>query len=72
MKLAVLGASFHQRDLIEKAKVLGHEVHALAWAKGEVVGDLVDGFHDVSLRDVRAVVERCFSRRVSGWSLRNI
>ena len=66
MKLAVLGASFLQRDLIEKAKMLGHEVHALAWAKGEVVSDLVAGFHDVSLRDVRAVVERCVALGIEG------
>lgn len=67
-RLAVLGASFLQRDLIKKAKELGHEVHALAWADGEVVSGEgeVDGFHDVSLRDVDAVVARCKELNVDG------
>ena len=66
MRLAVLGASFLQRDLIVKAKELCHEVHAIAWSKGEQVSDIVDGFHDISLRDSEAVLRKCEQLRIEG------
>jgi len=66
MRLAVLGASFLQRDLIVKAKELGHEVHAIAWSREERVSDIVDGFHDISLRDSEAVLRKCQELRVDG------
>lgn len=66
MRLAVLGASFLQRDLIVKATEMGHEVHAIAWSKGEQVSDIVDGFHDISLRDSEAVLRKCQELRIEG------
>ena len=35
-KLAVIGASYLQKPLVEKAKEMGLEVHCFAWEEGAV------------------------------------
>ena len=44
-KLAVIGASYLQLPLIEKAKSLGYETHVFAWKAGDVGEEAADVFH---------------------------
>lgn len=65
-RLAVLGASYLQRDLVVKAAQMGFEVHAFAWSEGEVVSDVCHQFHNISLTDTHALVSACREIGVDG------
>jgi len=65
-RLAVLGASYLQRDLVVKAMDMGFEVHVFAWSEGEMVSDVCHQFHDISLTDTDALVRACCSLGVDG------
>lgn len=47
--LAVIGASYLQLPLVEKAKEMGLEVHCFAWAEGAVCKELADYFYPISI-----------------------
>lgn len=63
-KIAILGASFLQRDLIQCAKSMDLETHVFAWQEGNVVRDLADFCYDISLRDAQSILEFCKARRI--------
>lgn len=48
IKLAVIGASYLQEPLIQKAKELGMETHVFAWAANDVGEKSADHFYPVS------------------------
>ena len=64
--LAVLGASAFQAPLIARARELGCEVHAFAWACGDPGERLADEFHPVSTADREAVLAACREARADG------
>ena len=41
-RLAIIGASYLQMPLIEKAKEKGYETHVFAWAAGDVGEEAAD------------------------------
>lgn len=41
-KLAIIGASYLQQPLVEKAQEMGLEVHCFAWTKDAVCKDIAD------------------------------
>ena len=43
-KLAIIGASYLQKPLIEKAKGMGIQTHVFAWAAGDVGEQAADFF----------------------------
>ena len=47
--LAVIGASYLQRPLVERAKAMGLRVICFAWADGAVCADLVDKYYPISI-----------------------
>lgn len=48
-KIAIIGASYFQAPLIEKAKQLGLETHVFAWAANDVVEKMPDYFYPISI-----------------------
>ena len=54
-KLGIIGASYLQVPLIEKAKEMGLETHAFAWAAGDPGETLADHFYPISI-DRKSVV----------------
>ena len=65
-KLAIIGASYFQLPLIEKAKEMGCEVHAFAWECGDIGEECADYFHPISIIEVDRIVEVCRSIGVNG------
>lgn len=48
-KLAIIGASYLQLPLIEKAKSMGIETHVFAWAANDVGEAAADHFYPISI-----------------------
>ena len=48
-KIAIIGASYLQAPLIEKAKQLGLETHVFAWAANDVGEKMSDYFYPISI-----------------------
>lgn len=65
-KLAVIGASYLQRPLVEKAKEMGLEVHCFAWAEGAVCKDIADFFYPVSIVEKDEILKVCMDVGVDG------
>ena len=64
--LAVIGASYLQRPLVEKAKAMGLRVICFAWADGAVCRDIADEFYPISIVEKEAILEVCRRERVDG------
>lgn len=62
-KIAIIGASYLQLPLVEKAKAMGLETHCFAWESGAVCKDVADAFYPISIRDKNAILDIC--RRVA-------
>lgn len=58
-KLAVIGASYLQQPLVEKAKEMGLEVHCFAWEEGAVCKDIADYFYPISIIDKEQILQEC-------------
>ena len=50
-RIAIIGASYLQAPLIQKAKSMGIETHVFAWAAGDIGEDLDDYFYPFSIQD---------------------
>lgn len=60
--LAIIGASYLQLPLIEKAKELGYTTHVFAWAAGDVGEAAADHFYPISIVEKEEILSVC--RRV--------
>ncbi|MGN7756380.1 ATP-grasp domain-containing protein [Chryseobacterium sp. 22532] len=59
-KIAILGASYLQLPLVQKAKENGLEVHCFAWDDGKAVcKDIADYFYDISVLEKEIILEEC-------------
>lgn len=58
-KLAVIGANEFQEPLIRKGQEMGFEVHAFAWATGDVGERSADVFHPVSIVEKETILNIC-------------
>ena len=47
--IAIIGASYLQLPLIQKAKDMGYTTHVFAWAAGDVGESLADHFYPISI-----------------------
>lgn len=65
-KLAIVGASYLQLPLVQKAKEMGLEVHCFAWEEGAVCKPLVDHFYPISTVDKEKILEVCQNVRIDG------
>ena len=64
--VAILGASYHQLPLIERAKELGYVTHVFAWECGDVGETAADHFYPISTRDGDAILEKCREIGIDG------
>lgn len=65
-RLAVIGASTGQLQLVRKAKQMGLEVHCFAWDKNAVCKNICDSFHPMSIFDTEAIVLACKEIGING------
>ena len=64
--LAIIGASYLQRPLVEKAKDLGLRTLCFAWPEGAVCADLADEFFPISIVEKDAILEICQREMIDG------
>ncbi len=65
-KIAIIGASYLQRPLVEKAKDMGLETHVFAWREGSVVDDIADHFYPISILEKEEILCVCKSVGIDG------
>lgn len=65
-KIAIIGASYLQKPLVEKAKELGLETHVFAWREGNVVEGLCDYYYPVSILEKDIILEHCKKINIDG------
>ncbi len=57
--LAIIGASYLQLPLIEKAKEMGYTTHVFAWAANDVGEQAADYFYPISIVEKDTILEKC-------------
>ncbi|MBQ8780984.1 MAG: ATP-grasp domain-containing protein [Oscillospiraceae bacterium] len=57
--LAIIGASYLQLPLIEKAKEMGYTTHVFAWACNDVGEAAADHFYPISITNLDEITEKC-------------
>ena len=65
-KLAIIGASYLQLPLVEKAKEMGVESICFAWEEGAVCKDVCDRFYPVSTVDKDSILKICQEIKIDG------
>ena len=65
-KLAIIGASYLQRPLVEKCRELGVYSICFAWEEGAVCKDLCDKFYPISTIDKDAILKVCQEEKIDG------
>lgn len=65
-KLAVIGASYLQQPLVEKAKEMDLEVHCFAWEDGAVCKELADYFYPISIIEKEEILRVCEDVGING------
>ncbi len=66
LRLAIIGASYLQMPLINKAKEMGYETHVFAWECGDVGESAADVFHPISIVEKERILEECRKLDVAG------
>lgn len=64
--LAIIGASYLQRPLVDKAKEMGLRTICFAWAEGAVCKDLVDVFYPISIVEKEQILAICRDEHIDG------
>ena len=65
-KLAIIGASYLQKPLVEKCKELGVYSICFAWEDGAVCKDLCNKFYPISTIDKDTILEACQDEKIDG------
>lgn len=65
-KLAIIGASYLQRPLVEKAKEMGLYTLCFAWVEGAVCKELVDEFYPISIVNKEEILKICQEKQIDG------
>lgn len=65
-KLAIIGASYLQNPLIQKAKEMGLETHVFAWAANDVGEKTADFFYPISITEKEKILKVCSDLNVDG------
>lgn len=65
-KLAIIGASYLQLPLVEKAKEMGIEIHCFAWPDGAVCKDIADYFYPISILEKEDILKKCIEINIDG------
>ena len=64
--IAIIGASYLQRPLVEKARQMGHRTICFAWAEGAVCKELCDRFYPISIVEKEAILDVCRKEQIDG------
>lgn len=64
--LAIIGASYFQLPLIERAKDLGYVTHVFAWAANDVGETVADYFYPISIIEKDKILDVCKSINICG------
>ena len=64
--LAIIGASYLQRPLVEKAKAMDLRTICFAWAEGAVCKDIVDVFYPISIVEKEQILAICQQEKIDG------
>ena len=65
-KLAVIGASYLQDPLIQKAKSMGIETHVFAWKADDVGEKSADFFYPISITEKDEILKKCREIGIDG------
>ena len=65
-KLAIIGASYLQEPLIEKAKSMGIETHVFAWKAGDIGERTADHFYPISIVEKENILMKCREIGIDG------
>ena len=64
--IAIIGASYLQRPLVEKAKEMGLRTICFAWPAGAVCKDICDTFYPVSITEKEEILRLCREEQIDG------
>lgn len=64
--LAIIGASYLQLPLIEKAKEMGYTTHVFAWAANDVGEKVADYFYPISVIEKEQILQICKKIKICG------
>ena len=65
-QIAVIGASYLQLPLIEKAKDMGLKTHVFAWETGELGEARADCFYPISIVEKKQILQKCQEIKIDG------
>lgn len=65
-KLAILGASYLQVPLINKANEMGLETHVFAWEDGAVGKEMASHFYPISILNKEDILQKCKEIGING------
>ena len=65
-KLAIIGASYLQLPLVNKAKEMGLHTICFAWEEGAVCKDEADEFYPISIVEKEQILEICQEKQING------
>lgn len=65
-KLAIIGASYLQKPLVEKCQEMGDYSICFAWEDGAVCKDMCDKFYPISTIDKEAILKVCQEEKIDG------
>ncbi len=65
-KIAIIGASYLQKPLIDRAKEKGLETHVFAWAAGDVGEKAADFFYPISIVEKDTILDKCRAIGIDG------
>lgn len=66
IKLAIIGASYLQEPLIQKAKSRGIETHVFAWAANDIGEKSADYFYPISIIEKEKILQKCREIGIDG------
>lgn len=64
--LAIIGASYLQRPLVEKAHEMGLYTLCFAWSEGAVCRDIADEFFPISILEKERILAICREKHING------
>lgn len=65
-KLAIIGASYLQLPLVQKAKDMGIETICFAWEEGAVCKSIADHFYPISIIEKEDILKKCQEVGIDG------
>ena len=68
-KIAIIGASYLQLPLIQKAKELGYETHVFAWKANDVGEKVADYFYPISIVEKERILKKCREIGICGMNI---